>query len=477
MKKTKALLHLTGRTELLLTEWVPIGPNNFSFLCDRLECGTRGAECVLTSETDPGRNAAVVGIRGDETLTLKVVEFEDMDFIRFEARPCYDTPGRERKEKVIGVDLGRNGRVTYGMRLLPHNGDPDRYSVDDLTLIAADLVTDTSRTMDALVNAYQRQMLDVIYGRETVQRDQFLVVQAQAMEPAPASVQALLDNAAHRAELQQILGTIHDRRCFDAGDGGLLLSGSRGILLISPTPETYARLVAFAALMGCINSLQDNILSKIWRSWDVLNDEKKLIRTEGVAKIEHIQGVLSSLTADKNVIGAVPICLQQTLAEAEAFYQSESTSGDASVIELMQKLAIGRSLQKVRDRLADTSRVIDDFGTEIENVRLLASTLAQKETAGINRAMNILTVVSVIILPLTLITGWYGMNFQRFSPSDGREIGFWNMPELYWPYSYLVCIAVVVLIAISLSFFFHRQGLLFRRRRVRVGEEDSLIED
>jgi magnesium transporter len=110
-------------------------------------------------------------------------------------------------------------------------------------------------------------------------------------------------------------------------------------------------------------------------------------------------------------------------------------------------------------------------GAEIENVRLLASTLVEKETAGINRAMNILTVVSVIILPLTLITGWYGMNFQRYNPSNGEEIGFWNMPELYWPYSYPVCIGIVIAIVISLTLFFHRQGLLFRRKHLRVNDE------
>lgn len=52
-----------------------------------------------------------------------------------------------------------------------------------------------------------------------------------------------------------------------------------------------------------------------------------------------------------------------------------------------------------------------------------------------NRTMKVLTVVSAIFLPLTLIVGWYGMNFK-------------NMPELEWEYGYFgvaaLCIAVVV---------------------------------
>ena len=52
------------------------------------------------------------------------------------------------------------------------------------------------------------------------------------------------------------------------------------------------------------------------------------------------------------------------------------------------------------------------------------------------RIMQILTIVTTIFLPLTLLVGWYGMNFA-------------GMPELHWKYGYpaiiLVSVAVVVL--------------------------------
>ncbi len=50
-----------------------------------------------------------------------------------------------------------------------------------------------------------------------------------------------------------------------------------------------------------------------------------------------------------------------------------------------------------------------------------------------NKIMKILTVVTSVFMPLTLITGWYGMNFT-------------NMPELTWKYGYLVVILVSVLV-------------------------------
>lgn len=50
-----------------------------------------------------------------------------------------------------------------------------------------------------------------------------------------------------------------------------------------------------------------------------------------------------------------------------------------------------------------------------------------------NNLMKVFTMVTSIFLPLTLIVGWYGMNFQ--------------MPELKWRYGYPFLIAVCVLVS------------------------------
>ena len=61
-----------------------------------------------------------------------------------------------------------------------------------------------------------------------------------------------------------------------------------------------------------------------------------------------------------------------------------------------------------------------------------------------NRIMTVLTVVTSIFLPLTLIAGWYGMNFRY-------------MPELEWRYSYPVVILISVIIVIGCLVWFRRK--------------------
>ena len=55
--------------------------------------------------------------------------------------------------------------------------------------------------------------------------------------------------------------------------------------------------------------------------------------------------------------------------------------------------------------------------------------------------MKTLTIVTTIVLPLSLLAGWYGMNFEY-------------MPELTMRYSYYVVIAVsVIIVAATLILF------------------------
>lgn len=65
-----------------------------------------------------------------------------------------------------------------------------------------------------------------------------------------------------------------------------------------------------------------------------------------------------------------------------------------------------------------------------------------------NEVMKLLAVFSAILLPLSLIAGIYGMNFD-------------NMPEIHSPYGYFLTILLMVIIAVGLLFYFWRKGWIF----------------
>lgn len=61
-----------------------------------------------------------------------------------------------------------------------------------------------------------------------------------------------------------------------------------------------------------------------------------------------------------------------------------------------------------------------------------------------NEVMKVLTVISTIFIPLTLIASLYGMNFKV-------------MPELDFPWSYPILLLVMTFLGISLTFYFRQK--------------------
>lgn len=79
-----------------------------------------------------------------------------------------------------------------------------------------------------------------------------------------------------------------------------------------------------------------------------------------------------------------------------------------------------------------------------ENVLQIRELYQSMQDARQNKIMGIITIVTTIFLPLTLITGWYGMNFVY-------------MPELKWRYGYLAVIIISLVIVIAEIIYFKKK--------------------
>jgi magnesium transporter len=73
-----------------------------------------------------------------------------------------------------------------------------------------------------------------------------------------------------------------------------------------------------------------------------------------------------------------------------------------------------------------------------------------------NEIMKVLTIISVIFIPLTFIAGIYGMNFSR-EDTRGHVIAD-NMPELYVHHGYVYALIGMLLIGLIQLFIFYKKG-------------------
>ncbi len=86
----------------------------------------------------------------------------------------------------------------------------------------------------------------------------------------------------------------------------------------------------------------------------------------------------------------------------------------------------------------------DELHENVNNLLNLHLSLASHRT---NEVMGVLTIVSMLFLPLTFIVGLYGMNFQY-------------MPELNYKYSYFVVLVLMIIMVIVSYIWFRRKGWL-----------------
>lgn len=93
------------------------------------------------------------------------------------------------------------------------------------------------------------------------------------------------------------------------------------------------------------------------------------------------------------------------------------------------------------ERLRSATVAISDHANQIRDIYKAHLDVRQ------NRIMTVLTVVTTIFMPLTLIVGWYGMNFRY-------------MPELDSPWGYPIVIAVSLVILVGSLLFFKKKKWL-----------------
>ncbi|NJD99495.1 magnesium/cobalt transporter CorA [Thermococcus sp. LS1] len=103
-----------------------------------------------------------------------------------------------------------------------------------------------------------------------------------------------------------------------------------------------------------------------------------------------------------------------------------------------------RCIDELHDHVLEVLEILEGQ-RELANslVELYYSTLSMKT----NDIIRILTVVSTVFIPLTFITGIYGMNFRY-------------MPELGWRYGYFMTLSGMLLIAVGMLYYFKRKGWL-----------------
>lgn len=136
---------------------------------------------------------------------------------------------------------------------------------------------------------------------------------------------------------------------------------------------------------------------------------------------------------------------RRKLSELNAFYVQMEDIAQSVQSEMCRSLITDKNAwQNLASRF---SRLQSYVGLLHEYALQLTELYQSEQSTKQNSVMTILTVVTTIFLPLTLLTGWYGMNFS-------------SMPEVHWKYGYLCAVCAAAAIVIGEIIYFKKKKLL-----------------
>ncbi|MBR9676707.1 magnesium/cobalt transporter CorA [Candidatus Woesearchaeota archaeon] len=122
----------------------------------------------------------------------------------------------------------------------------------------------------------------------------------------------------------------------------------------------------------------------------------------------------------------------------------EVIAGFERATEKLLKKSTGLYLRDVHDHTVQVIDTIETFRDMIGGMQdIYLSSLSHK----MNEVMKVLTAISTIFIPLTLIASIYGMNFKY-------------MPELNWRYGYIGVMSFMLVIGLLLAYYFKKKEWL-----------------
>ena len=99
------------------------------------------------------------------------------------------------------------------------------------------------------------------------------------------------------------------------------------------------------------------------------------------------------------------------------------------------------------DSMDHVFQIVDQVDAHRDMASSLMDLYLSSVSNRMNEVMKLLTVVASIFIPLTFLTGLYGMNFDR-------EVSRFNMPELGWGYGYPALWVLMLTITVLMLIFF-----------------------
>jgi magnesium transporter len=257
--------------------------------------------------------------------------------------------------------------------------------------------------------------------------------------------------------------------CLDPATGSRLAPYIKSLLIKFPVQVSWENLKPIFVSVICLRNAIITVHDAIFPTFEnIANELSDAIHLHSHSTSAILYFILDRLIDED--MAFVSKARQSIESLEETMEQESELLQTEHITELKRKVArlsitfedqhyCFAALQTVESHLLDISDVREYYRDSISHLEYALRSIGRQQARLVelrqhhhlnlqektNKRLRLLTIISAIFLPLTLIAGIYGMNFKY-------------MPEMEWYYSYPITILFMITIAIVLLVLFYRKG-------------------
>ncbi|MFQ6060537.1 MAG: hypothetical protein ACE5KV_04450 [Thermoplasmata archaeon] len=368
--------------KLSISEWCPFGQNAISTFNESIDSLKGIKSSLLTGKVDEEPDTAGFSIVPRFTRVM-LQDFDRYNWIKFNAFVEY--PEEVEQVEAVGTHVDKSGFINYSMKIEKIDGKSSGFSLDETTTIMADLIEDTSRMMKALLTQFQRRILRLVYGK-TPFRPKFTVAMTSALLPEHPSAEDYHDGEDQEMEINQLVGIAY--KFMDMSPEKVIL-GTNGMILVSPRPESYGSLISFYSFIRGLQMFQSVFFARLRRMWDQIKDlRREILHIEREEAIGLLEQELSELSADIVLIEEIMSFMRSGAEDMQTIWDKHRGELDPPNKLLAEKLEIDREIVVTREKIEDMEMVSKGLIDEIQGLRDMLNTLAEKRMREMSKLMT-----------------------------------------------------------------------------------------
>ena len=371
---------------VIVAEFIPFGANQIVQMNQNLGSTERVQGGFFTALIDEESSGTQFEVEPGLT-SVNILDYTLTKHINFEADIHLPEPEGIVQVETFGVSMNADGTIFYGMQIeAVMDRIKDNISLDHMSRLLVDVHIDSSKIVDSVISAYQRQLQDLIFMGDAANRDKVNLIIANEVTPH-LTAEEYMDKGEYENELKQVLGDT--RAAFDISEHDTLIFGAKGLLVAGPNARHHEPLLCSYLQFNAMDIFIRNYFNRMFLVMDAMKQTRALIDNSAcdpnsIVKIRNKMAVVSKhIILLEEILGY----MSEALESSEIPPEPAEQSGRA----LYERLQIADFAHELTRRVLDLKKNMEGARHELQVLREMSNIVSETKMFELQESVNVNT--------------------------------------------------------------------------------------